>query len=286
LGGTLGRTGLAQFLTGSRASWLEAFSQHSHYGRLGDLSQKAVLNIIDALIADGKLLTTGGSRPKVILPEQNLQPPQPLREMDSPPPSTSDVPASAAAPPPDPPSLQPDPTLLETLRDWRGHQAKAQSVPPYIVFPNKVLEAIAAQQPTTLEELERIPGIGPAKLEQYGSAILTIVTGGSQDQIDVEKSTSLTIAETAEPSPVTAQAIGPMEIIITVVTDLDGLLTIEGLSRLLTAAPDEIVSFSDHPRFAACHGTLTAEEMQSHIQQVIGSGEVVLNRHQRLVLPE
>ena len=159
-------------------------------------------------------------------------------------------------------------------------------MPPYIVFPNKVLEAIAAQQPTTLEELERIPGIGPAKLEQYGSAILTIVTGGSQDQIDVEKSTSLTIAETAEPSPVTAQAIGPMEIIITVVTDLDGLLTIEGLNRLLTAAPDEIVSFSDHPRFAACHGTLTAEEMQSHIQQAIGSGEVVLNRHQRLVLPE
>ena len=77
-----------------------------------------------------------------------------------------------------------------------------------------------------------------------------------------------------------------MEIIITVVTDLDGLLTIEGLSRLLTAAPDEIVSFSDHPRFATCHGILTAEEMQNHIQQVIGSGEVVLNRHQRLVLPE
>jgi ribonuclease D len=159
-------------------------------------------------------------------------------------------------------------------------------VPPYIVFPNKVLEAIAAQQPTTLEELEGIPGIGPAKLEQYGSAVLAIVTDGSQDQIDAEKSTPLAIAETAEPAPVTSQAITPMEIIISVVTDLDGLLTIEGLSRLLTAAPDEIVSFSDHPRFAVFHGTLTAEEMQSHIQQVIGSGEVVLNRHQRLVLPE
>jgi hypothetical protein len=67
LGGTLGRTGLAQFLTGSKVAWLEAFAQHSCYGQLASFSQQAVLDIIDALITDGKLMTTKGSRPKVIL---------------------------------------------------------------------------------------------------------------------------------------------------------------------------------------------------------------------------
>jgi len=75
LGGTLGRTGLAQFLSGSQAVWLETFTQHSCYGRLSHLSQKAILNIIDALITDGKLITTGGNRPKVILPDQHSHTP-------------------------------------------------------------------------------------------------------------------------------------------------------------------------------------------------------------------
>lgn len=68
LGGTLGRTGLTQFLTGSKAGWLKPYLEHSYYGQLANLSQKAVLDIVDGLIANGKLDTTGGMRPKVILP--------------------------------------------------------------------------------------------------------------------------------------------------------------------------------------------------------------------------
>lgn len=66
LEGALGRTGLAQLLTGSKAAWLDAFAQHPCYGQLAYLSQQAVFDIIDALITDGKLATTSGSRPKVI----------------------------------------------------------------------------------------------------------------------------------------------------------------------------------------------------------------------------
>ncbi len=68
LNGSLGRTGLAQLLTGSKAGWLDAFAKHPDYGRLSDFSQRATLDIIDALIVDGKLQTTGGARPKVMLP--------------------------------------------------------------------------------------------------------------------------------------------------------------------------------------------------------------------------
>ena len=40
---------------------------------------------------------------------------------------------------------EPDANLLEALRGWRTQQAKNQGVPPYIIFSNKVLEAIAAE---------------------------------------------------------------------------------------------------------------------------------------------
>ena len=59
-----------QFLTGSKASWLETFAQHSCYGQLASLSQQAVMDVIDALITDGRLATTGGNRPKVVLSSQ------------------------------------------------------------------------------------------------------------------------------------------------------------------------------------------------------------------------
>jgi ATP-dependent DNA helicase RecQ len=272
LGGTLGRTGLAQFLTGSRSAWLEAFAQHRHYGCLAGLSQQAVLNIIDALITDGQLLTTGGNRPKVILPDQRLPPA----------PAPSGAPDQAPPPPVSP--IQPlDQTLLETLRIWRTEQAKAQQVPPYIIFSNKVLEAIAARRPATLAELAEISGVGPAKLEQYGAEILALVTGHEPDQSEPGES-PLAVAESAPPlTP--SQAATPRETIIAVVTDLDGLLTVEGLARLLTAGPDEIVSFSDHPQFAALRGILTAEEAEQEIRQAIGARSVALSAHQRLILP-
>ena len=44
-----------------------------------------------------------------------------------------------------------------------------------MVFDNKTLVAIARMVPTTLIELARIPGIGPAKLEQYGDAVLALL---------------------------------------------------------------------------------------------------------------
>jgi hypothetical protein len=78
LGGTLGRTGLSQFLTGSQAAWLKSFAAHSMYGQLAYLPQKTVMDLIDGLLAEGKLVSTEGLRPKVILPEQRLAaaPPQ------------------------------------------------------------------------------------------------------------------------------------------------------------------------------------------------------------------
>ena len=61
------------------------------------------------------------------------------------------------------------------LRAWRLEQARQDGVPPYVVFHDTVLRAIAAAQPTSLGELSEIAGVGPSKLERYGDAVLALL---------------------------------------------------------------------------------------------------------------
>jgi len=66
-------------------------------------------------------------------------------------------------------------SLFEILRAWRAAEAKAQSVPPYIIFHDTVLRDIAAVRPASLDELGQIKGVGASKLQRYGVALLGIL---------------------------------------------------------------------------------------------------------------
>jgi DNA helicase II / ATP-dependent DNA helicase PcrA len=63
----------------------------------------------------------------------------------------------------------------ERLRAWRLERAREDGVPPYVVFHDTVLHAIADARPTSLGELSQIAGVGPAKLERYGSEVLALL---------------------------------------------------------------------------------------------------------------
>jgi ATP-dependent DNA helicase RecQ len=65
--------------------------------------------------------------------------------------------------------------LLARLKAWRMAQARSQSVPPYVVFHDATLSAIAAAQPRDLGSLSTIPGIGARKLERYGPSLLELL---------------------------------------------------------------------------------------------------------------
>ena len=60
----------------------------------------------------------------------------------------------------------------ERLRAWRLERSKVDGVPPYVVFHDSVLHQIAELRPSSLGELSQIAGVGPAKLERYGSDVL------------------------------------------------------------------------------------------------------------------
>ncbi|HEY2766405.1 MAG TPA: ATP-dependent DNA helicase UvrD2 [Pseudonocardiaceae bacterium] len=70
-----------------------------------------------------------------------------------------------------------DPELLDRLRDWRAGRAKEQKVPGFVVFTDATLTAIAEQRPTDAAGLTAIPGIGSAKLNQYGAEVLALLRG-------------------------------------------------------------------------------------------------------------
>jgi ATP-dependent DNA helicase RecQ len=66
-------------------------------------------------------------------------------------------------------------TLFDALREWRAAEAKAQRIPPYVIFHDSVLRDVAAVRPASLDELAQIKGVGASKLQRYGVVVLGIL---------------------------------------------------------------------------------------------------------------
>jgi ATP-dependent exoDNAse (exonuclease V) alpha subunit len=71
----------------------------------------------------------------------------------------------------------PDPELFEALREWRYKLAQKQATAPFIIAHDSHLKAVAGLKPKTTEELLKVPGFGPKKVEAYGADILRLVEG-------------------------------------------------------------------------------------------------------------
>ncbi|TPW28828.1 DNA helicase RecQ [Martelella alba] len=70
---------------------------------------------------------------------------------------------------------QKDGELFEKLRATRMVLAKENAVPPYVIFPDTTLVAMARERPSDEEEMLEISGVGPSKLERYGEAFLAVI---------------------------------------------------------------------------------------------------------------
>ena len=65
--------------------------------------------------------------------------------------------------------------LFDALRAERARLARSQNLPPYVVFHDTTLAAMATTRPTSLEALRGVPGVGDSKLQRYGPAFLAII---------------------------------------------------------------------------------------------------------------
>ncbi len=74
-----------------------------------------------------------------------------------------------------------DRPVFEALREWRRSEAARQAVPPYVIFHDRSLLEIAQARPATLAALRTLSGVGQAKLDRYGAAILVLLRSQAKD---------------------------------------------------------------------------------------------------------
>lgn len=68
-----------------------------------------------------------------------------------------------------------DPVLFSIMKDLRKKMSKKLNVPPYVIFQDPSLEAMATIYPVTMDELQNIPGVGAGKAKRYGEEFLNII---------------------------------------------------------------------------------------------------------------
>ena len=71
----------------------------------------------------------------------------------------------------------------EKLRAWRKARAEARQVEVQVIAPNAVLMAIARTAPRTLDELSRVEGMDPFRLQQYGTEMLEALQANAQQNL-------------------------------------------------------------------------------------------------------
>ncbi|MBR5891993.1 MAG: RecQ family ATP-dependent DNA helicase, partial [Bacteroidaceae bacterium] len=68
-----------------------------------------------------------------------------------------------------------DPELYAMLKNLRKKIAKQLELPPYVIFQDPSLEAMATTYPVKIEELQNITGVGAGKAKRYGEEFCALI---------------------------------------------------------------------------------------------------------------
>ena len=92
-----------------------------------------------------------------------------------------------------------DPELYSILKDLRKKIAKKLELPPYVIFQDISLEAMATTYPITMEELQTIQGVGAGKAKRYGADFLKVIKSHVEEN-DIERPEDLRVRSVANKS--------------------------------------------------------------------------------------
>ncbi|MCP4870533.1 MAG: ATP-dependent DNA helicase RecQ [Proteobacteria bacterium] len=151
----LGKSLVAKGLRGSKAKAVKrkGLAKNPNYGALKEIPEAVLLDTLEELLEEGRLVRKGRKYPTMWLPDKRVRPPRDPNRPPRPAPST----------------------LRVALRAFRASAARKRRWKPYQVFTNQTLGTIAADKPATLEELLAIKGMGPKRVAKFGEDILEVV---------------------------------------------------------------------------------------------------------------
>lgn len=92
-----------------------------------------------------------------------------------------------------------DPELFAILKDLRKKIAKKLELPPYIIFQDPSLEAMATTYPITLDELQNITGVGAGKVKRYGEEFIKVIKTHVEEN-EIERPEDLRVRSVANKS--------------------------------------------------------------------------------------
>ena len=94
-----------------------------------------------------------------------------------------------------------DPALYSMLKDLRKKMSKKLDVPPYVIFQDPSLEAMATTYPVTLDELQNIPGVGAGKAKRYGQEFCVLIKKHCEEN-EIERPEDLRVRTVANKSKI------------------------------------------------------------------------------------
>jgi ATP-dependent DNA helicase RecQ len=270
-----GKQLIAQMLCGSNSKSVtrNRLDKLSTFGLLAHLKQQQVAQLIDALLTAGLLEQTEieAYRPivqvtpagEVVMKGDETTPLHlmltndlsivlgaPARSVPAAAPSDAQV----AMPPP-------DAELTTRLKRWREEVRTRENVPAFRVLSNAALDELARMRPTTVEGLLAVKGIGPAKVEQYGEALLEMLKPSARPTAlarpEVEDFVESNEEEQSPPADLFEPGVPPAEVGLSRPSYywtwrlLDAGFTPEECAQVRALSPEVV---RDHALRAADHG--------------------------------
>jgi ATP-dependent DNA helicase RecQ len=92
-----------------------------------------------------------------------------------------------------------DPTLYAMMKDLRKKLSKKLQVPPFVIFQDPSLEAMATTYPITIDELQNIPGVGAGKAKRYGKEFVELIRRHVEEN-EIERPEDLRVRTVANKS--------------------------------------------------------------------------------------
>ena len=92
-----------------------------------------------------------------------------------------------------------DPELYSILKDLRKKIAKHYNLPPYVIFQDPSLEAMATTYPITMDELQNITGVGAGKAKRYGEEFIKVIKTHVEEN-EIERPEDLRVRSVANKS--------------------------------------------------------------------------------------
>lgn len=127
-----------------------------------------------------------------------------------------------------------DPVLFSMLKDLRKKMSKHLELPPFVIFQDPSLEAMATTYPISIEELQNIPGVGQGKAKRYGDDFIKLIKTHVEEN-DIERPEDLRVRTVANKS----------KLKISIIQAIDRKVALDDLAELRGLEIEELLDEID-----------------------------------------